>query len=43
MFILLIDEEVRNKKFIPGIGKYTEVEKGYKILSRPVTSLRRRR
>lgn len=34
---------VDNKKNNPGIGKYKETDKGYNALSRPVSSLRRRR
>jgi hypothetical protein len=36
----LIEKE---KSAIPGVGKYKETEKGFKILSKPPTSLRRRR
>ena len=38
-----VDDEVKLKGFVPGIGKYKDVEKGYKALSRPPTSLRRHR
>ena len=33
----------RAKSAIPGVGKYKETEKGYQILSKPPTSLKRRR
>jgi len=33
----------KEKKAIPGVGKYKETERGYKILSSLPTSLRRRR
>jgi hypothetical protein len=38
-----VDLEVKRKSFIPGIGKYKDIEKGYKILSAPPMSLRRHR
>jgi hypothetical protein len=31
------------KSAIPGVGKYKETERGYRILSKPPTSLKRRR
>lgn len=37
------DEKERAKSAVPGVGKYKEVEKGYNILARLPTSLRRRR
>ena len=36
-----VDVEVNKRKSVPGIGKYKEIERGYKALSRPPTSLRR--
>jgi hypothetical protein len=38
-----IDEYVKAKKEIPGIGRYKDTEKGYQALSKPPTSLRRYR
>jgi hypothetical protein len=38
-----VEQAAKRKAFIPGIGKYKEVDRGYKILSRPCTSLRRLR
>lgn len=42
-FISLLDLEVKRKSFVPGIGKYKDLEKGYNILSTAPTSIRRRR
>lgn len=36
-----VDDEVKIKSFMPGVGKYKETEKGYLALSKPPTSLRR--
>lgn len=38
-----IDIAVKDKSYIPGIGKYKDTEKGYQSLSKPPTSLRRYR
>jgi hypothetical protein len=38
-----LEQEARSKSAIPGVGKYKEVERGLKILSRPPVSLRRLR
>jgi hypothetical protein len=38
-----VDDVVKAKTFIPGVGKYKELDKGYGQLSRPPTSLQRRR
>lgn len=38
-----LDMVAKKKAFVPGIGKYKEVDRAYKILSRPCTSLRRLR
>jgi hypothetical protein len=38
-----VDQVVKAKNFVPGIGKYKEIEKGINKLSRPPTSLRRLR
>jgi hypothetical protein len=38
-----VDLEVKKRGFVPGIGKYKEVEKGLRYLSKPITSLRRLR
>jgi hypothetical protein len=40
---ILIDDYVKSKVFVPGIGKYKEIDRGYKSLSKPPTSLRRYR
>ncbi len=37
------DEKERPKSAVPGVGKYLNKEKGIDILSKPPTSLRRRR
>jgi hypothetical protein len=36
-----VDEVVKAKSYIPGIGKYKDIDKGMNILSKPPTSLRR--
>lgn len=36
-----VDQIVKAKSYVPGIGKYKDVEKGLNILSTPPTSLRR--
>ena len=41
--LLSIDQYVKSKNYVPGIGKYKEVEKGLNRLSRPISSMRRRR
>jgi hypothetical protein len=38
-----VDDAVRVRRDVPGIGRYKEIEKGYQALSRPPTSLRRYR
>ena len=38
-----VDEVVKAKSYVPGIGKYKEIEKGLAALSKPLTSLRRNR
>ncbi|CDW83400.1 UNKNOWN [Stylonychia lemnae] len=38
-----VDIAVKKKKFVPGIGTYKELDKGYQALSKPPTSLRRYR
>lgn len=38
-----VDQVVKLKNYVPGIGKYKEIEKGINILSTPPTSLRRLR
>jgi hypothetical protein len=43
MMSAIIDEYVKSKVFVPGIGKYKEIDRGYKSLSKPPTSLRRYR
>jgi hypothetical protein len=39
----IMDPGDKEKSAIPGVGKYKETEKGYRILSKPPTSLKRRR
>lgn len=36
-----VDEAVKAKSFVPGIGKYKDIEKGVNLLSKPPISLRR--
>jgi hypothetical protein len=36
-----VDEAVKSRKHVPGIGKYQETERGYRALSKPPTSLRK--
>ena len=38
-----LEQYARSKSAIPGVGKYKETERGYLILSKPPTSLMRRR
>jgi hypothetical protein len=38
-----LEINARAKSAIPGVGKYKDTEKGYQILSKPPTSLMRRR
>ena len=38
-----VDQEVKNKAFMPAVGRYKDLEKGYNALSKPPTSLKRRR
>jgi hypothetical protein len=38
-----VDDEVKNKGFVPGIGKYKDIEKGYKMMSKMPISMRRNR
>ena len=41
--IIAIDIAVKEKAFIPGIGRYKEADEGYLKLSKPPTSLKRHR
>ena len=38
-----LEQYARSKSAVPGVGKYKETERGYLILSKPPTSLMRRR
>jgi hypothetical protein len=38
-----LEMNARAKSAIPGVGKYKDTERGYQILSKPPTSLMRRR
>ena len=37
------DASEKERKGVPGVGKYKETERGYRALSKPPTSLKRRR
>jgi hypothetical protein len=38
-----IDIAVKTRSSVPGIGKYKDIEKGYSALSRPLSSIARKR
>ena len=42
-FTNYVDIHVKSKSYIPGIGKYKDIEKGLDYLSKPPTSLRKNR
>ena len=38
-----LEQYAKSKSAVPGVGKYTETERGYRVLSKAPTSLMRRR
>ena len=38
-----LEQYAKSKSAVPGVGKYKETERGFQILSKPPTSLMRRR